>query len=221
MFDICWWPNICRAEDKKRRSWDHGSKRKNSRNETTASAHLNTRLASPALHCGVNKNTIFIWTKGLDGGACSGEAGVTWSSSSLVIWSQKTRDVWDESVMSLLILCCSRLSELQTVTGRVVSKNIIQHKDFTLQQTNLSGTNSLGSDGSRCENTFRLRGAIRSCVSSKRHTDNTTPPTNSLRHVWSSGCFRQLPLCREAEQRRCSITWRLIFNQGKTLKACL
>lgn len=88
-------------------------------------------------------------------------------------------------VMSLLILCCSRLSELQTVTGRVVSKNIIQHKDFTLQQTNLSGTNSLGSDGSRCENTFRLRAVIRSCVSSKRHTDNTTPPTNSLRQVTS------------------------------------
>lgn len=113
---------------------------------------------------------------------------------------------------SLWVTDCSRTS---------VSKNIIQHKDFTLQQTNLSGTNSLGSDGSRCENTFRLRAAIRSCVSSKRHTDNTTPPTNSLRQVWSSGCFRQLPLCREAEQRRCSITWRLISNQGKTLKACL
>lgn len=97
----------------------------------------------------------------------------------------KRLEMSDESVVSLLILCCSRLSELQTVTGRVVSKNIIQHKDFTLQQTNLSGTNSLGSDGSRCENTFRLRAVIRSCVSSKRHTDNTTPPTNSLRQVTS------------------------------------
>lgn len=184
MFNICWWPNICRAEDKKRRSWDHGSKRKNSFFMTTASAHLNTRLASPALYCGVIKNTIFIWTKGLDGGACSSEAGVTWSSSSLVIWSQKTRDVrWVCGVppdpllfSSLWVTDCNRTS---------VSKNIIQHKDFTLQQTNLSGTNSLGSDGSRCENTFRLRAVIRSCVSSKRHTDNTTPPTNSLRQVTS------------------------------------